>query len=314
MKRKPKPKPEVEETRRFARSEDNILLAMGTYPTREMKARLRMWMAWPDFPKKTRNGWPIEELLAWVERNAEQFVKEGKLKKILERGEDVTGADLKLFRTPGAKKFTADTGEEFPEMVSGMDNLGKFIMQRFREFPQLGEVGRQRIMGWKQYRGIARRPGLQPFPVPTERNDYKLVDVFEWVAKWVIPDLPKLAGDLLGDNVDWGRALQKLEFENRTIEQNQLKGRLMEKAEHNRELEAIGKAYAQQLWEVFDEQCYLDVDAELTRRGVPEEARVASVTVLRELIPGYIREHQQWLEGRCEEGKAGEGGSDGVGE
>lgn len=280
--------------RRYARTPENVLTALGCYPSREMRAKLRLWQGFPDFPAKTRHGYDIEALLEWAENNAALLVKRAKLGKILQDGENVSSVDMRLFRAAGVPTFRVND-EEFPEVAHGMDELGALIMRRFRDYPQLGEVGRQRIHAWKRLAGVARRPGLVPFPAPTARNDYRVVDAFQWVAAWILPDLPRNVGDLLGDNVDWDRKLKKIEFENKEIEQAQLRGKLMLKAEHNRALEAIGKAYADQLWALFDEQAYESFGDLLTRAGVPEQWRAVALAQLRTLNPGLLRAHQAHL-------------------
>ena len=285
--------------RRWARTPETILAALGCVPSREMKLKLRVWRTYPGFPKKQRNGIDIDELKAWVDANSVEFLKDAKRAKILQDGESFSGADLKLFSAGSRTVRHVAPGlaeEEFPEIAHGMDELGALIMRRFKDYPTLGEVGRQRIHAWKSLRGVAKRPGLVPFPAPTSRNDYKTVEAFDWVARWIIPDLSRNQGDLLGDNTDWTNALRKIEFENKQIEQAQLKGRLMDKAEHNRILAGLGRLGRDDLWLRFDQLAYARLPELLAAEGVPEEWTLAAVRVVRRLNPQLLVEHHQHLE------------------
>lgn len=99
-----------------------------------------------------------------------------------------------LFKTSNPEHPTPNIEQEF---VDGMDNLGALIMRRFAEFPSLGEVTRQRIQNWKNGIGVVRRTGLVPFPSPTLANRYHVQSAFDWVEKWIVPDLKKPTGELL---------------------------------------------------------------------------------------------------------------------
>jgi len=274
-------------TKRFARTPENILVAMGFSLSRENKAKLKYWRTFTDFPKKTRNGFDIDDLKAFLKRHVDEFISDAKLVKSIEQGDKFSGGDMKLLRGSAGRTFKVED-QEFPEIASGMDDLGALIMARFKEYPALGEVGRQRIHAWKQLKGVQKRPGVVPFPNATARNDYKVTDAFDWVARWILPDLPRNQGDLIGDNVDWTTALKKIEFENKTIEQQQLKGRLMDKAEHNRILATLGNLARNTLWDLFDHTAYDRMQDILEQAAMPEEWRQFVMAELRKLNPELL--------------------------
>jgi hypothetical protein len=186
--------------KRFARTPENILLAMGCTPTRDMKRRLREWMGWGDFPAKTRNGYDTDELFRWAETNAPKIAKQKKVGKMLQDGEDVNMADFKVMslQTGGGKTFEVGA-DEFPTIAEGMDKLGALIMKRFAGRLPL-QVGRQQIQNWKRLVGVAKRPGVVPFPAPKDSNRYNVAECFDWVEKWILPDTASTvgAGDLFG--------------------------------------------------------------------------------------------------------------------
>lgn len=95
----------------------------------------------------------------------------------------------------------------YPKFVDGMDNLGALIVRRFREFPSIGEVSRQRIQNWKAFVGVTKRADLIPFPTPTTGNRYETQPCFDWVEKFIIPDLSKHQGELM----PFGAAKEEME-------------------------------------------------------------------------------------------------------
>lgn len=184
--------------KRFARTPETILLALGCMPNREMKLRLKLWRTYPDFPKKQRNGYDIDQLKQFVDSNAGEFIKDAKRAKILQDGESFSSADLKLFSATGGNEPSFSVGaDEFPEFIEGMDRLGALIMRRFAG-RLTTEVRRMQIQHWKKLEGVAKRPGLVPFPSPRESNRYNVRECFDWVEKWVLIDSQVSPGDLFG--------------------------------------------------------------------------------------------------------------------
>lgn len=175
--------------------------------------------------------------------------------------------------------------DDFPKMASGMDELGSFIMRRFKDFPTIGEVGRQRIHSWKR---ISTKPPYAPFPSPTNRNDYPVLEVFDWVEKWILPNLKDIKSAEVGDNKDYAALVKKVDYENKLIEQMQLKELLMEKAEHNRILTTLGNLARNTLWELFDKTIYEKMQEHLDAAGMPEEWRQFTMAELRKISPALL--------------------------
>ncbi len=207
--------------KRYARTPKNILLALGCSPSPAMRRELREWRLWPGFPKKQRNGFDIAELEAWAVNNAAKIVQRKKLSKMLQEGEDVTASDIKIFKTPvaGVPSFAVGA-DEYPEVIEGMDRLGALIMRRFAGRLTM-EVRRMQIQNWKKLLGVAKRPGLVPFPSPKESNRYDVRECFAWIEKWILVDSQIAAGDLFGGaanldvkikEVNLRRALREEEF------------------------------------------------------------------------------------------------------
>lgn len=85
-------------------------------------------------------------------------------------------------------------GKDYPETAAGMTLLGSLIMRRFAGKP-IGEVGHQRIRNWKKLAGVKRREGLIAFPNPVSANRYNVRECFDWVEKWIIPDVTEPGND-----------------------------------------------------------------------------------------------------------------------
>jgi hypothetical protein len=282
----------VEIKRRFARTPKNILLALGCSPSKAMLRELAEWRTWPDFPKKERCGHDIAALEKWFDANMAEIAKRKKRAKILQSEEDFTAGDLKIFRAPGTISIPADgakpggAADTYPEVAEGMDNLGALIMRRFAEFPSMGEVGRQRILAWKKLVGVQKREGLMPPPAPFLSNRYKVLPWFEWVARWILPDLSKNQGDLLGDNVDWGNKLKKVDFEHRELELENLRHsddqNYILRSDHYRLCEGGNKLVSGIVTKKLEEALPKAFAAGAWMQSLPADARAAGLAALRE--------------------------------
>ena len=61
-------KPTVQ--RKFVRTPENIAASVNAVCSKAFRRELAECKTWPDWPKKTRNGWPKDEIQSFYFRNA----------------------------------------------------------------------------------------------------------------------------------------------------------------------------------------------------------------------------------------------------
>lgn len=295
MKSKPNPK-------RFARTPQNILVALGCSDSREMKKKLRLWMSFPDFPKKTKNGFDIEELINWATDNVALLVSRGKLGKALERGEDYTPSDMKLLRAgaggdaaTGNGGTVSGPGGPVASEVMGYAGIAEVLARHF-QIP----VSKMDISDWTHGKRLDH--GTPNFPPPKSSGRFNTLEAINWFRAHKYSDPRASSTPDLFKRLETERAtgeMERLEHEGfmRRVE----RGHYMDKAEHHRILAGLGRIGRNNLWELFDRVAYDQFSAALAALAMPPEWALAAVTALRKLNPELLLKHHAHLESLVQE-------------
>jgi len=282
-------------TKRFARTPDNILVALGFTLNRENKAKLKYWQSFADWPKKQRNGFDIAELKAFLDRHFDEFLADSKRAKGIEQGDKFSGGDLKLLRAgqrdAGPNSETLD-GE--PE-VMGYAGIAE-VLSRHYQTP----VSKMDISDWCHGKRLDQ--GVPNFPPPKASGRFNKLECVNWFKAHKFHDPRDSSTPDLFKKLETQRAsgeLERLEHEQfmRGVERSQYIG----KAEHNRVLSALGRIGRDNLWELFDRTAYEQLNATLTTAQMPEEWRIVVMDAVRKLNPELLLKHHAHLEAVIQE-------------
>ena len=268
--------------KRYARTPDNILVALGCEPTRLMKSKLKLWMSWPDFPKAGKNGRDIEELKKWVDDNQDVFLADGKRAKLLQEGDKFSGSDLKLMRAAGATgNDGVQSGADDPE-VMGYAGIAEALARHF-QIP----VSKMDISDWTHGKRLDH--GVPNFPPPKASGRFNKLESINWFRQYKFHDPRSTSTPDLFKKLENERAtgeLERLDHERlmRAVERSQY----IEKAEHNRILATLGGMARNTLWDLFDRTAYDRMQDTLEQAAMPEEWRQLVMTELRRLNPELL--------------------------
>lgn len=280
--------------KRYARTPENILVALGCEPTRLMKSKLKLWMSWPDFPKAGKNGRDIKQLKQWVDDNQDVFLADGKRAKLLQEGDKFSGGDLKLFRSAGAAGNGGQSGTDEPE-VMGYAGIAEALARHFQV-----PVSKMDISDWTH--GKRLEHGVPNFPPPKASGRFNKLESINWFKQYKFHDPRASATPDLFKRLENERAtgeLERLEHERimRAVERSQY----IEKAEHNRILAGLGSLGRNNLWELFDRLYYEKFAEAMRAANVPEEIAVVCVNLTRQLNPEMLLKHHAHIEAVIQE-------------
>ena len=276
--------------KRYARTPENILVALGCEPNRLMKSKLKLWMSWPDFPKAGKNGRDIEALKKWVDDNQDVFLADGKRAKLLQEGDKFSGGDLKLYQKSGARSQNPEIDADEEPLAKNQTAIANWLAHHF-QMP----VSKMDVSDW--LRGERLDAGAVNFPVPDAAGRFNKLKCSDWFKKYkyrepsnqTSPDLFRQV-EIEGKKSE----LERLEHERylRGVE----RGQYIEKTEHNRVLASLGRIGRDQLWELFDRRAYEQMSAKLAAANIPEEIQQAVMEELRRLNPELLLKFHTHLE------------------
>ena len=284
--------------KRYARTPENILVALGCEPTRLMKSKLKLWMSWPDFPKAGKNGRDIEQLKQWVDDNQDVFLADGKRAKLLQDGDKFSGGDLKLMRAaapPGNSSSASIEGE--PE-VMGYAGIAEALARHFQV-----PVSKMDISDWTH--GKRLEHGVPNFPPPKASGRFNKLESINWFKQYKFHDPRDTSTPDLFKKLETQRAtgeLERLEHERlmRAVERELY----MKKDEVRAMLASLGSFGRDDLWQKFDADAYPRFEECLRTAKVPEEWATVAITALRELNPQLLAAHHDFLESKINEADA----------
>ena len=287
-------------TKRFARSPENILVALGFGLNRENKAKLKYWQTFTDWPKKQRNGFDIAELKAFLDRHIDEFLADSKRAKAVEQGDKFSGGDLKILRSSGAASGTggAANGLDGEPEVMGYAGIAEVLSRHFQV-----PVSKMDISDWCHGKRLDH--GTPNFPPPKASGRFNKLEAVNWFKQYKFHDPRDTSTPDLFKKLETQRAsgeLERLEHEQfmRGVERGQYIG----KAEHNRILSALGRIGRDNLWELFDRRAYDDFASVLRAANMPEEWRQLATDALRKLNPDLLLKHHAHLEAVIQENEA----------
>lgn len=288
--------PDKPNIKRYARTPENILVALGCEPTRLMKSKLKLWMSWPDFPKAGKNGRDIEALKKWVDDNQDVFLADGKRAKLLQEGDKFSGGDLKLLRgAGGAGGGPAGKEDDDEPLAKNQTAIANWLAHHF-QMP----VSKMDVSDW--LRGERLDQGVPNFPVPDAAGRFNKLKCSEWFKKFKYREPSStLTPDLFRQvEIESKKSeLERLEHERylRGVE----RGQYLEKAEHNRVLSALGRIGRDNLWELFDQQAPSRIQQELKAAAMPEEWIQTTGDIVRKMMPELLLKHHAHLEAVIQE-------------
>ncbi|MEI6078365.1 MAG: hypothetical protein WCS94_22490 [Verrucomicrobiota bacterium] len=281
--------------KRYARTPENILVALGCEPTRLMKSKLKLWMSWPDFPKAGKNGRDIEQLKQWVDDNQDVFLADGKRAKLLQDGDKFSGGDLKLMRQAGSGPAGA---EDATAEVMGYAGIAEVLARHFQV-----PVSKMDISDWCHGKRLDH--GVPNFPPPKASSRFNKLEGINWFRQYKFHDPRESSTPDLFKKLETQRAtgeLERLEHERlmRAVERELY----MEKDEVRAMLASLGSFGRDDLWQKFDADAYPKFEDGLRAAKVPEEWVTVAVTALRELNPQLLTAHHDFLESKIHEADA----------
>jgi hypothetical protein len=270
--------------RRFARTPDNILVALGFEPSRQNKLKLKYWQVFEDWPKKGKNGFDIAELKAFLDRHFDEFLADSKRAKGIEQGDKFSSGDMKLLRSSGQRMEDGGLANQIngdPE-VMGYAGVAEVLSRHFQV-----PVSKMDISDWCHGKRLDH--GVPNFPPPKASGRFNKLECVNWFKQFKFSDPRATATPDLFKKLENERAtgeLERLEHERlmRAVERSQY----IEKAEHNRILASLGNLGRNTLWDLFDRTAYDRFDDCLTGHGLPEEWRQLVMAELRKLNPELL--------------------------
>jgi hypothetical protein len=286
-------------TKRFARSPENILVALGFGLNRENKAKLKYWQTFSDWPKKQRNGFDIAELKAFLDRHFDEFLADSKRAKGIEQGDKFSGGDLKLLRSSHSASGGAGGGILDGELeVMGYAGIAE-VLSRHYQTP----VSKMDISDWCHGKRLDH--GTPNFPPPKASGRFNKLEAVNWFKQYKFHDPRDTSTPDLFKKLETQRASDELErLEHEQFMRGVERGQYIGKAEHNRILSALGRIGRDNLWELFDRVAYDEFNKCLTGHGLPEEWRIVAMDALRKLNPELLLKHHAHLEAVIQENES----------
>ena len=274
--------------RRFARTPDNILVALGFAPSRENKLKLRYWQTFDDWPKKSRNGFDLAALKDFLDRHFDEFLADSKRAKGIEQGDKFSGGDLKLLRSSGQRMEDGRSrmaGDEGEPLAKNQAAIANFLGRHFQV-----PVSKMDVSDWLHGRRLDH--GVPNFPVPDEAGRFNKLKSADWFRAHKFHDPRDTTTPDLFKKLESQRARSELErLEHEGIMRHVERGFYLEKAEHNRILAGIGILGRNALWELFDVAAYEQMSARLADASMPDEWRQVALDTLRQLNPELLRKY-----------------------
>ena len=282
--------------KRYARTPENILVALGCEPTRLMKSKLKLWMSWPDFPKAGKNGRDIEDLKKWVDDNQDVFLADGKRAKLLQEGDKFSGGDLKLLRGAGAMNGGPSGADDDDEpLAKNQTAIANWLAHHF-QMP----VSKMDVSDW--LRGERLDSGAVNFPVPDAAGRFNKLKCSEWFKRYKYREPSNQASPDLFRQVELESKKSELErLEHERFLRGVERSKFLEKTEHNRTLAALGTLFRNELWELFDRTAYDQISNRLTALNVPEEYRQMMMDELRRLNPELLQKYMARIAAEIQE-------------
>lgn len=280
--------------RRYARTPENILVALGFPTKRENFANLKYWRTFKDFPKRERNGFDVEKLVEFLEAHKEEFAQRAARAKFI-MAQAVPKTNSAGLQSGGADHSEMDDDEPLAKNQTAIAN---WLAHHF-QMP----VSKMDVSDW--LRGERLDQGVPNFPVPDAAGRFNKLKCSDWFKKYKYREPSStLTPDLFRQvEIESKKSeLERLEHERylRGVE----RGQYIEKAEHNRVLAALGRIGRDNLWELFDRYAPEEFKARMIAAGLPEEWLSVAVTALRKLNPELLLKHHAHLEAMIQENEA----------
>lgn len=282
--------------KRYAKTPEAVLLALACEPTPEMLRKLKdLWMTWPDFPKRTKSGWPVEELVSWAQDNVSSIVAQAKLGKALERGDEFSKADLALLREGARSEVAAESTEGIPTEVAGMEGVANLLRNHFQV-----PVTKMDISDWSRGRRLG--PGVPHFPVSKASSRWNALECINWFRKYKMQEAQESNTPDLFKRLENARAVNELDqIAHETMLREAERGQWMRKTEVDGILAGLGRFARDTLYELFDDRVYRDVLARLERAGVPVDWRPVVMNELRAVNGELLAAYHEWVEQKVQE-------------
>lgn len=169
--------------KRYVKTPDTMLVALGAEPTRTNKVHLKYWRTFPDFPKREKAGWDVAKLREFIDRHKEEFASSAATAKFITAKPIPKSNDQGV--APGA-------GHE----VSG-EGTAALIKERYDR--QAGIAGALQLYYGNRVRyvfsntvvskwinGTGLDPGVPP-PPPKRPHHYIMAEWVEWFDKYLLP-------------------------------------------------------------------------------------------------------------------------------
>ena len=292
-KSKPAPPPDDNPPRRYARTPENILVALGFPTKRENFANLKYWRTFKDFPKRERNGFDVEKLVEFLEAHKEEFAQRAARAKFImaQAVPKTNSAGLQ-----GAASHDGEMAEDDEPLAKNQTAIANWLAHHFQS-----PVSKMDVSDW--LRGERLDQGVPNFPVPDAAGRFNKLKCSDWFKKYKYREPSStLTPDLFRQvEIESKKSeLERLDHERylRGVE----RGQYIEKAEHNRILSALGRIGRDNLWELFDRTAYDEFSKRIA--DLPEEWRNVAMDALRKLNPELLLKHHAHLEAVIQENEA----------
>lgn len=297
-KRKSKPAARQQDAgppRRFARTPESILVALGFPTKRENFANLKYWRTFEDFPKRQRNGFDVEKLVEFLEAHKEEFAQRAARAKFImaQAVPKTNSAGLQ-----GADHGGQSGDDDDEPLAKNQTAIANWLAHHFQS-----PVSKMDVSDW--LRGERLDSGAPNFPVPDAAGRFNKLKCSEWFKKYKYREPSStLTPDLFRQvEIESKKSeLERLDHERylRGVE----RGQWIEKAEHNRILSALGRIGRDNLWMLFDSRAYDEFSNVLRAANMPEEWRQLATDALRKLNPDLLLKHHTHLEAVIQENEA----------
>jgi hypothetical protein len=275
-------RPDAAPARRFARTPENILVALGFPTKRENKANLKYWRTFRDFPKRERNGFDVQKLVEFLERHKDEFADLAARAKFI-MAQPVPKNNAGALTAGGGQ--SAEGLENDEPLAPNQTALAEWLSRHFQV-----NISKQDISDWSKGK---RLDGAPAPPIPDAAQRWPKLAWADWYRKCKFHDPAKLAGtpDLFKLVEIEGKKSELERFEHERFLRNKERGQYLEKAEHNRVLSALGNLGRNTLWDLFDKSAYEEFAVRLSGIGLPEEWAQMVMAELRRLNPELLRKY-----------------------
>lgn len=270
---------------KFVRGTAGIAKCLGfRLGKRQLAAKCREiaeWIQREDFPKKTRHGWVIDEVVEWGKKFAAELAPK--------KAEMAAMAEVLSSERPSKRAVLLVTaangaGGEVPSVASGLSAIAKIIANHFGV-----TCVRQYVYDWRH--GEKLPPGAPPFPPPRDSNRFNVAECLAWYEKWQMPHQRTGQSDLFA--ADLPAARSKAEIERLAHEawlRAKDRGGWMEVAEHNRVAAGLGKLAWGEFCEVAEKRLPGSLLAILNAELGIRSAELGGAAAVAELVERILAE------------------------